>query len=167
MSSAGLEFSESLLHEGRTGLRTSDHGQPVMPQRWRHPSSAAGWTACSACAQRRCVDILSGVDGRVWNPQTDIISSDTVHHGHWTGAQQARLRQALGLPRRRLAAFAAVSRLTSRKGLDLVRDRTAFLLARAHSWRSWAVGTIARWRRRSRTTAAAAAPDLVAVRPEL
>lgn len=78
------------------------------------------------------VGILNGVDGDVWNPQTDVHLPARYASADLKGKAQCKraLQEELGLDVGPKPLFGVVSRLTSQKGLDLVLAALPALLAR-------------------------------------
>ncbi len=134
MSSAGLEFHGQLSFM-KAGLVYANRVTTVSPSYATEMATPEFGCGLDGLVRVRGADvsgILNGVDGEVWNPQTDAFIGTPYSARTLDGKarNKSTLQQALGL---RVVAdaplFAAVSRLTSQKGLDLVLSALPALLA--------------------------------------
>ena len=80
----------------------------------------------------RLFGILNGVDYRIWDPATDALIAQNYGPGDTRGkaACSQDLRRCFGLESDDLPLIGMVTRLSTQKGLDLVRDAFARLLRR-------------------------------------
>ncbi len=134
MARSGLEFHGQVSFM-KAGLSFSQRVTTVSSSYAAEITTEAFGCGMDGVLRARAGDlcgILNGVDGAVWNPQTDTAIarpySRTAMHGK--AECKARLQQALGLqvdPQAPL--FAVVSRLSPQKGLDLVLAVLPELLA--------------------------------------
>ena len=135
MSSAGLEFHGQISFM-KAGLAYAHRVTTVSPSYAAEMATPEFGCGLEGLIRARGADvsgILNGVDGEVWNPQTDAFIGTPYSALRLGGKSRnkAALQKALGL---RVDAdaplFAAVSRLTSQKGLDLVLAALPTLLAK-------------------------------------
>ena len=134
MASTALEFHGQISFM-KAGLVYADRVTTVSPSYAAEIATPEFGCGLEGLVRARGADvsgILNGVDGEVWNPQTDAFISAPYSARTLDGKarNKAALQQALGL---RVDAdsplFAAVSRLTSQKGLDLVLSALPALVA--------------------------------------
>lgn len=130
----GLEFhGQASFMKG--GLYYADSLTTVSPTYAREIQQPAQGQGLDGLLVSRSADlhgILNGVDYAVWNPESDRHLAD--HYGAETPAGKAinkkTLQQALGLAVKPDAPLCCVvSRLTDAKGLDLVLEALAHLIA--------------------------------------
>ncbi len=167
MSSAGLEFHGQLSFM-KAGLVYADRVTTVSPSyatEMATPEFGCGLDGLVRVRDTDVSGILNGVDGGVWNPQTDTFIGTHYDAQALDGKarNKAALQQAMGL---RVAdnapLFAMVSRLTSQKGLDLVLATLPVLVAQGAQLAMLGSGDAAL--EAAFTEAAARHPNLVAVR---
>ncbi|HJW10505.1 MAG TPA: glycogen synthase GlgA [Albitalea sp.] len=135
MDSQGLEF-HSQVSFMKAGLKFSDSITTVSPTYAAEIATHEFGCGLDGVIRGRAgavTGILNGVDGVVWNPQTD--PGLTARYGTSDLAGKAACKRAvqeeLGLQANASAPlFAVVSRLTSQKGVDLVLAAVPGLLAR-------------------------------------
>jgi starch synthase len=125
MVSQGLEFHGSLSFM-KAGLKFSQRVTTVSPNYAREIATeefGCGLDGVIRSRGRAVRGILNGVDGRVWNPESDalIAKNYSPRDLNGKGLCKAALQKELGLRVHANAPlFAVVSRLTSQKGLDFV-----------------------------------------------
>ncbi len=167
MSSAGLEFHGQLSFM-KAGLVYADRVTTVSPSYAAEMATPEFGCGLDGLVRARGADvsgILNGVDGKVWNPQTDALiqAPYSARTPDGKARNKAVLQQALGLKVDANAPlFAAVSRLTSQKGLDLVLSALPVLLTDGAQLAILGSGDAAL--EAAFTDAAARHPGLVAVR---
>ena len=123
----GLEFYGQMnLMKGAVLL--SDGASTVSPTYAREITSdpAMGFGLEGALRSRgdRFVGILNGADYREWNPQTDTMIAAKYGPKRLAGKRvcKSNLRETLGLPENDAPLIGMVTRMTSQKGCDLLRD---------------------------------------------
>jgi ADP-glucose type glycogen/starch synthase len=131
----GLEFhgQVSLL---KGGLRFADHVSTVSPTYCREiqtPAYGVGLDGLLRVRHPRLHGILNGLDGKLWNPATDLTLATRYSATRLSGKATCKtaLQGELGLavdPSVPLAAM--VTRLDPQKGLDLLLEAWQGLLAR-------------------------------------
>jgi starch synthase len=113
----------------KTGIVFADQVTTVSPTYAREiqtPEFGCGLDGVLRLRRADLIGILNGVDTDVWNPETDgalrrNYSADTFVDGK--SACKEDLQRDMGLAVRRHAPlFGMISRMTSQKGLDLIRD---------------------------------------------
>ncbi|WP_372525070.1 glycogen synthase GlgA [Piscinibacter sp.] len=135
MASQGLEFHGQLSFM-KAGLKFADRITTVSPTYATEIATHEFGCGLDGVIRGRATaltGILNGVDGVVWNPQTDPGLPARYGRDDLAGKAVCKqaLRQELGLQANAAAPlFAVVSRLTSQKGLDLVLAALPALLAR-------------------------------------
>ena len=123
----GLEFYGQMnLMKGAVML--SDGASTVSPTYAREITSdpALGFGLEGALRSRgdRFVGILNGADYREWSPQTDTFIAAKYGPKRLAGKRicKSNLRDALRLPENDKPLIGMVTRMTSQKGCDLLRD---------------------------------------------
>jgi starch synthase len=135
LASSGLEFHNQLCLM-KAGLKFADRVTTVSPTYAVEIATPEFGCGLDGVIRGRGTDvsgILNGVDGAVWNPQTDTGLAHRYSRADVSGKAECKrqLQIELGLDASAKAAvFAVVSRLSSQKGLDLV---LASLPAMLHS----------------------------------
>lgn len=125
MSPAGLEFHGQLSFM-KAGLKFADKVTTVSPTYAREIATQEFGCGLDGVIRGRGADvsgILNGIDGAVWNPQTDDAITARYSATQLSGKQACRqaLQADLGLQADPKAmVLTVVSRLTAQKGLDLV-----------------------------------------------
>jgi starch synthase len=113
----------------KTGIVFADQVTTVSPtyaKEIQTPEFGCGLDGVLRLRRGELVGILNGVDTDVWNPETDAslkrnYSADTLDDGK--SACKEDLQRDVGLDvRRNVPLFGMISRMTSQKGLDLIRD---------------------------------------------
>jgi len=133
MVPVGLEFHGQLSFM-KAGLKYAQRITTVSPTYAREIATEPFGCGLDGVIRARGVDvsgILNGVDGEVWNPATDPLTTAPYSADRLDGKAlcKAALQQELGLNVDAGAPlFAVVSRLTSQKGLDLLLDALPALL---------------------------------------
>lgn len=131
----GLEFHGDVSFM-KAGLKYSDAITTVSPTYAReitHPDQGCGLDGVLRHRHRVLHGILNGVDGSVWNPETDPQVQPGYSADDLRGKAQAkaRLQQEMGLRTDPAALLCCVvSRLTSQKGLHLIPPVLDDLVAR-------------------------------------
>jgi starch synthase len=125
LASSGLEFHNQLCLM-KAGLKFADRVTTVSPSYAAEIATPEFGCGLDGVIRGRGTDvsgILNGVDGAVWNPQTDTGLAHRYSRLDMSGKPECKrqLQAALGLEvSAKAAVFAVVSRLSSQKGLDLV-----------------------------------------------
>jgi starch synthase len=125
LASSGLEFHNQLCLM-KAGLKFADRVTTVSPTYAAEIATPEFGCGLDGVIRGRGSDvsgILNGVDGEVWNPQTDSGLAHRYRRSDVTGKAECKrqLQVELGLHvSAEAAVFAVVSRLSSQKGLDLV-----------------------------------------------
>ena len=167
MASTGLEFHGQMSCM-KAGLVYADRVSTVSPTYAREMALEEFGCGLDGLVRVRGSDvsgILNGVDRAVWDPRTDtsIVANYSPATLDAKGLCKTALQSAMGLPTDdRAPLFAAVSRLTSQKGLDLVLSALPELLA--HGAQLAVLGSGDATLERSLLAAAAQYPRRVAVR---
>ena len=167
MASNGLEFHGQMSCM-KAGLVYADRVSTVSPTYAREMALAEFGCGLDGLVRARGNDvsgILNGVDRSVWDPRTDgaIAARYSPATLDAKALCKTALQSAMGLPTdARAPLFAAVSRLTSQKGLDLVLSALPELLA--HGAQLALLGSGEAALERSLLAAAAQYPRRVAVR---
>lgn len=133
MVPGGLEFHGQLSFM-KAGLKYAHRITTVSPNYAHEIATEPFGCGLDGVIRARGADvsgILNGVDGAVWNPESDALTaapySATAPQGK--ALCKAALQQEMGLTVDATAPlFAVVSRLTSQKGLDLLLDALPALL---------------------------------------
>ena len=134
MEHDALEFHGQLSFM-KAGLAYAQRVTTVSPTYAREIATETFGFGLDGLIRARGADvsgILNGVDGAVWNPQTDSLINTTYSSGAPQGKARckAALQDALGLQVDPAAPLlAVVSRLTAQKGLDLLLKALPALLA--------------------------------------
>ena len=107
---------------------------PRYAEEIRTPAFGEGLDGVLRARAADVVGILNGVDYATWNPATDPAIAARYDAGATSRARRAarpRCRTELGLERavRRCPCSRVISRLAEQKGIDLVADVAAELLA--------------------------------------
>ena len=167
MASSGLEFHGQMSCM-KAGLVYADRVSTVSPTYAREMALEEFGCGLDGVVRARGNDvsgILNGVDRQVWDPRTDAAIAAPYSPATLDAKAlcKSALQTALGLPSDPSAPlFAAVSRLTSQKGLDLVLNALPELLA--HGAQLAVLGSGDAALERSLLAAAAQYPRRVAVR---
>ena len=167
MDSQGLEFHGQLSFM-KAGLKFADRITTVSPTYAREIAHAEVGFGLDGVIRGRAADvsgILNGVDGEVWDPETDTSLPARYTRDDLAGKALCKeaLQRRLGLTLdARAPLFGVVSRLTSQKGLDLVLAALPSLLARGGQLVVLGSGDLAL--EAAFTVVAAAHPRRVAVR---
>lgn len=133
MVPGGLEFHGQLSFM-KAGLKYAHRITTVSPNYAREIATEPFGCGLDGVIRARGADvsgILNGVDGQVWDPASDVLTTAPYSADALGGKAlcKAALQQELGLAVDTTAPlFAVVSRLTSQKGLDLVLDALPALL---------------------------------------
>ncbi len=134
MAHHALEFHGQLSFM-KAGLAYAQRVTTVSPTYAREMATDAFGFGLDGLVRARGGDvsgILNGVDGAVWNPQTDPMIAATYATGAFQGKARckAALQQSMGLQTDPSAPLLAiVSRLTAQKGLDLLLQALPALIA--------------------------------------
>ncbi len=134
MAHHALEFHGQLSFM-KAGLAYAQRVTTVSPTYAREMATEAFGFGLDGLIRARGTDvsgILNGVDGAVWNPQSDVLLEATYSGRDLRGKARckAALQRALGLQLDAHAPLLAiVSRLTEQKGLDLLLQALPDLLA--------------------------------------
>ena len=167
MASNGLEFHGQMSCM-KAGLVYADRVSTVSPTYAREMALEEFGCGLDGLVRARGNDvsgILNGVDRSVWDPRTDAAIAARYSPATLDAKALCKtaLQSAMGLPTdARAPLFAAVSRLTSQKGLDLVLSALPELLA--HGAQLAVLGSGDAALERSLLAAAAQYPRRVAVR---
>jgi starch synthase len=125
LASSGLEFHNQLCLM-KAGLKFADRVTTVSPTYAVEIATPEFGCGLDGVIRGRGTDvsgILNGVDGAVWNPQTDTGLAHRYSRSDVSGKAECKrqLQTELGLDvSAKAPVFAVVSRLSSQKGLDLV-----------------------------------------------
>jgi starch synthase len=125
LASSGLEFHNQLCLM-KAGLKFADRVTTVSPTYAAEIATPEFGCGLDGVIRGRGTDvsgILNGVDGAVWNPQTDADLAHRYSRSDTRGKAECKrqLQADLGLDvSAKAPVFAVVSRLSSQKGLDLV-----------------------------------------------
>jgi starch synthase len=125
LASSGLEFHNQLCLM-KAGLKFADRVTTVSPTYATEIATPEFGCGLDGVIRGRGTDvsgILNGVDGSVWNPQTDTSLAHRYSRIDMIGKAECKrqLQAELGLDVSvKAAMFAVVSRLSSQKGLDLI-----------------------------------------------
>ncbi|MBC7716079.1 MAG: glycogen synthase GlgA [Pseudorhodobacter sp.] len=125
LASSGLEFHHQLCLM-KAGLKFADRVTTVSPTYAAEIATPEFGCGLDGVIRGRGADvsgILNGVDGAVWNPQTDTALAHRYSPLDMSGKAVCKhhLQTELGLEvSTQSAVFAVVSRLSSQKGLDLI-----------------------------------------------
>ncbi len=125
LAASGLEFHNQLCLM-KAGLKFADRVTTVSPSYAAEIATPEFGCGLDGVIRGRASDvsgILNGVDGAVWNPQTDTGLAHRYSRADVGGKAECKrqLQTELGLDvSAKAAVFAVVSRLSSQKGLDLV-----------------------------------------------
>jgi starch synthase len=125
LASSGLEFHNQLCLM-KAGLKFADRVTTVSPTYAAEIATPEFGCGLDGVIRGRGTDvsgILNGVDGAVWNPQTDAGLAHRYSRSDTRGKAECKrqLQADLGLDvSAKAPVFAVVSRLSSQKGLDLV-----------------------------------------------
>jgi starch synthase len=141
----GLGADTGLLHQDdlragrisflKTGLLLADRLSTVSPTYAREIQTPAYGFGLDGVLRARAADlagILNGIDDTAWNPRTDphLAARYSVKSLHRKEANKRALLEAVGLPwTKGVPVFGLVSRLTPQKGIDLLQEPLAELLA--------------------------------------
>ncbi len=134
-SMQGVEFHGQLSFM-KAGLYYADRITTVSPTYAREiqtPEQGCGLDGLLADRSQALSGILNGVDGAVWNPADDRLTTSHYDAADMAGkaAAKAALQQAFGLAATLDAPlFGMVSRMTEQKGVHLVLAGIDELLAR-------------------------------------
>ena len=148
----GLPWSAFTLDTGefwgkfsflKAGLTYSDFLTTVSPSYARETQTAdfgCGLEGVLAARSSRYVGILNGIDTETWNPRTDPLLPANFDATDLAGKRRCKraLLESFGLPigddalARPLVGL--VSRLVGQKGIDLVMDASAELVALDATW---------------------------------
>ncbi len=134
MEHHALEFHGQLAFM-KAGLAYAQRVTTVSPGYAREMATQEFGFGLDGLIRSRGTDvsgILNGVDGAVWNPQTDSLIAENYRGQAMQGKAQckAALQKALGLGVEPAAPLMAiVSRLTSQKGLDLLLQALPAMVA--------------------------------------
>ena len=167
MASSGLEFHGQMSCM-KAGLVYADRVSTVSPTYAREMALeefGCGLDGVLRARGNHVSGILNGVDRQVWDPRNDAAIAAQYSPATLDAKALCKtaLQAALGLPPEPGAPlFAAVSRLTSQKGLDLVLNALPELLA--HGAQLAVLGSGDAALERSMLAAAAQYPRRVAVR---
>ncbi len=130
----GVEFYQSIGFM-KAGLYYADAITAVSPryaEEIQTPALGCGFDGLLRARRAVLHGILNGIDETVWNPWADPHLSARYRRGHLRGKAKckAALQGKFGLDAEPGALlFGVVSRLTGQKGLDLLLDRLAELVA--------------------------------------
>lgn len=121
MLKAGLQFADAITTVSPT------YAREIQTQ-----EAGVGLDGVLRARADRLTGILNGIDGTVWNPQTDGLLPH--RYGATSLALKALDKSALQArcklePRAGAMLFAVVSRLTPQKGIDLVLDALPAIVA--------------------------------------
>jgi starch synthase len=125
LASSGLEFHNQLCLM-KAGLKFADRVTTVSPTYAVEIATPEFGCGLDGVIRGRGTDvsgILNGVDGAVWNPQTDTGLAHRYSRADVSGKAECKrqLQTELGLDvSAKAPVFAVVSRLSSQKGLDLI-----------------------------------------------
>ena len=125
MAPSALEFHGQLSFM-KAGLKFANRVTTVSPTYAREITTAEFGCGLEGVIRSRGADvsgILNGVDGHIWNPETDagIARNFSARDLKGKAACKEALQKEMGLAINASAPiFGVVSRLTSQKGLDLV-----------------------------------------------
>lgn len=134
-SPQGVEFHGQLSFM-KAALHYADRLATVSPSYAREiqgPELGCGLDGLLRARAGSLAGILNGVDDALWNPATDAAIAQTYGDRRLAGkaACKAALQRECGLePRQDALLFAAVSRLTEQKGLQLLAERVDDIVAR-------------------------------------
>ena len=123
----GVEFHGSLSFI-KGGIATADWVSTVSPTYAREictPAFGCGLEGLLTHRSDRLSGILNGIDGDIWNPETDpaIERNYSVHTLQYKARNKTALQAELGLPGAPdMLLLGHVGRLVEQKGVDLIVD---------------------------------------------
>jgi starch synthase len=135
MTSSGLEYHQQLSFM-KAGLKFARRITTVSPTYAREIATHEFGFGLDGVIRSRGGDVsgvLNGVDGTVWDPETDTSLGARYSAAQMQGKAECKLalQSELGLARAvETPLFCVVSRLTSQKGLDLLLGALPGLLRR-------------------------------------
>jgi starch synthase len=138
---SSLFSADRLEYHGRVsllkgGLRFADRISTVSPtycHEIQTPAFGMGFEGLLTARRNRLHGVLNGLDGDLWNPETDQALSKTYSPAKLRGKGQCKtaLQAELGLqPEATTPIAAMVTRLDPQKGIDLLIDQWAAILDR-------------------------------------
>lgn len=120
----GLEFygSVNLLKGGVVFADYLTAVSPTYAQEILTPDFGFGLEGVLRNRQRQLMGIINGIDVERWNPETDPFLPASYSVRDLAGKEMCKrvLQREFLLPEKRIPLLAAVARLTSQKGLDLL-----------------------------------------------
>ncbi|MTJ81877.1 MAG: glycogen synthase GlgA [Telmatospirillum sp.] len=163
----GFEYWSQISYL-KAGLVYADRLTTVSPTYAREIQSPAFGFGLDGVLANRAADlsgILNGADYSVWDPSIDPhlpCRYDAASVSEGKAANKARLQQDMGLPERPDAPlFAAVTRLSDQKGIDLLLSVMPSVIAQGAQFAL--LGSGERWLEDAFTAMARSCPETVAV----